>query len=325
MILVALVVGFGLSYYALTDGRLLGALKVGPWAAWPAVGSPAPDPLLRGPILPAPGRCSWGKARALPSPPPATATGRALDRSCRYRIDGTTPVASFWTLQAVAPDGSNVARPDGPQFLESRHIARANDGSLVLYVSHALAPDNWLEIGGNGAFRLVLTLLRSVEPFRFRHCGADAAVDPEGSVWRMRIVVWLLAGVVLGVIIHFAVILSLPALASDTVWSRIARHRRGEQAGGADGGGGRRRQSARARPGPQLCRVPGRPRGRAGRGQRHAPRRLLVARHLQPRRLGDLFDHQPRRHRAEPSTSASSMPTRRIFWPSSRSTSPTGC
>jgi len=37
-------------------------------------------------------------------------------------------------------------------------VARANDGSLLLYVSKTLAPDNWLEITGDGPFQLVLTL-----------------------------------------------------------------------------------------------------------------------------------------------------------------------
>ena len=38
----------------------------------------------------------------------------------------------------------------------------------------------------------------------------------------MRTLLWLVGGLVLGVIIHIAVVLSLPALASNTVWSRIA-------------------------------------------------------------------------------------------------------
>ena len=37
----------------------------------------------------------------------------------------------------------------------------------------------------------------------------------------MRTALWLVAGVVLGLIIHITVILALPALASQTVWSRI--------------------------------------------------------------------------------------------------------
>ena len=38
----------------------------------------------------------------------------------------------------------------------------------------------------------------------------------------MRTVAWLLGGILLGVIIHIAVILGLPAVATNTVWSRVA-------------------------------------------------------------------------------------------------------
>jgi uncharacterized membrane protein len=38
----------------------------------------------------------------------------------------------------------------------------------------------------------------------------------------MRLLVWLVAGVLLGIAIHITVILTLPALATDTLWSRVA-------------------------------------------------------------------------------------------------------
>ena len=38
MLLIALTVGFGLSWYALTDGRIFGAVEIGPWSAWRNVG-----------------------------------------------------------------------------------------------------------------------------------------------------------------------------------------------------------------------------------------------------------------------------------------------
>jgi len=47
MLVVALAIGFGLSWYALSDGRLFGAAQIGPWIAWPRAGSPAPDPYTR--------------------------------------------------------------------------------------------------------------------------------------------------------------------------------------------------------------------------------------------------------------------------------------
>lgn len=157
MIVVALVVGFGLSYYALTDGRLLGAIKAGPWASWPSVGSPSPDPYTRA-YLSRTGALQLGQSEGVTFLATADSSGQPLDRACRYRIAGTTPVASFWTLVALGTDGRNIARPDGQMALRSGDIARAVDGSLTIFVSRTLAPDNWLEITGDGKFQLVLTL-----------------------------------------------------------------------------------------------------------------------------------------------------------------------
>src|SRR4051812_26524999 len=47
MLAVALALGFALSYYSLTDGRLVGAAQFGPWSAWPRAGSPTPDPYTK--------------------------------------------------------------------------------------------------------------------------------------------------------------------------------------------------------------------------------------------------------------------------------------
>lgn len=157
MLAVALVVGFGLSYYALGDGRLFGALRIGPWVAWPAIGATSPDPYTRA-YLARSGVLPLGQGEGVTFTASTDSQGRPLDRACRYRIIGTTPAAAFWTLEAVSTDGRNIA-PKGMQMaLESRHVDRANDGSLQLYVSRTLAPYNWLEIAGSGRFRLVLTL-----------------------------------------------------------------------------------------------------------------------------------------------------------------------
>lgn len=156
MIVVALSVGFGLSWFALTDGRLFGALQVGPWAAWPQAGTAVPDPYTRA-HLSRTGALQLGQSEGLQFIATTDSDGRPLLRRCRYRIDGTTPVATFWTLVALDPDGINIARPDSPPASNGTRIARANDGSVVLYVSRSLAPRNWLEITGDGPFSLALT------------------------------------------------------------------------------------------------------------------------------------------------------------------------
>ena len=157
MLVVALVIGFGVSWYALTDGRLFGAVQIGPWLAWTRAGSPAPDPYTRA-YLARNGVLQLGLGEGMQFIATTDSDGQPLSRACRYRIDGNTPTATFWTLVPTAPDGAMIARADGPPGFQSARIARANDGSAQLYVSKSLAPLNWLEITGDGPFQLLLTL-----------------------------------------------------------------------------------------------------------------------------------------------------------------------
>ena len=174
MLAVALALGFALSYYSLTDGRLVGAAQFGPWSAWPRAGSPTPDPYTKA-YLARTGALQLGQAEGVQLVATADSDGNPLDRNCRYRIDGRTPTSSFWTLVPTTPDGATIARPDGPPGFESSRIARAADGSVQLYVSKSLSPLNWLELSGNGPFWLVLTLYDTT---LFTGAGAGDAVLP---------------------------------------------------------------------------------------------------------------------------------------------------
>ena len=158
MIGVALCFGFGLSWYALTDGKFFGTIDIGPWTAWRDVGNPAPDPYTRAFIARSAG-LQLGTSEGLQFIATTDSDSRKLDRTCSYRIDGTTPVARFWTLTAVEPQsGALITRDDAPADVESDRLARAEDGSIELHVGKRLSPRNWLEITGDGPFSLVLTL-----------------------------------------------------------------------------------------------------------------------------------------------------------------------
>jgi hypothetical protein len=157
LLAIALGTGFGLSWYALTDGRLFGAYQSGPWTAWLRAGTPDPDPYARA-FLARNGALQLGIGEGIQLVATTDSDGQQLSRSCRYRLEGTTPTAAFWTLVPTAADGSPITRTDGRPGFSSRSLARANDGSVHLYVSRGLAPFNWLEIVGDGSFSLVLTL-----------------------------------------------------------------------------------------------------------------------------------------------------------------------
>lgn len=156
-IAVALALGFGLSYYALTDGRFFGGVQIGPWNAWPDVGSPAPNPYTRALITRESG-FQLGRSEGLQFVATTDSDGLVLDLACSYRIEGRVPVSSFWTLYAVDEDGYNLAAPGTDLAIRSSEIVRTSSGNIRLHVGTRLRPSNWLELAGYGPFRLVMTL-----------------------------------------------------------------------------------------------------------------------------------------------------------------------
>lgn len=154
---IALGLGFGLSYYALTDGRLVGARQVGPWLAWPETGGPHPDPYTRA-YLARQGILPLGSSEGLQLVAETDSDGQALERSCTYIIDGKTPTATMWTLAAIDDEGRNIAATEALPYLDSMHLSRASDGSAEIAIGPDLAPGDWLEIGGTGHYWLVLSL-----------------------------------------------------------------------------------------------------------------------------------------------------------------------
>lgn len=154
---VAISVGFGASYYALTDGRLFAAVRVGPWAAWPDVGQPLPNPYTRA-FLARSGQMQLGYAEGIRFTAYSDDAGDPLSADCTYRVSGYVPGASFWTLEAADLEGRNIAASPDLMVLHSERIARTGDGAMNLSIGPRLAPGNWLPIAGTGEFSLNLTL-----------------------------------------------------------------------------------------------------------------------------------------------------------------------
>ena len=172
MIGVALGTGFGLSYYALTDGRLFGAVQVGPWLAWPDIGLAEPNPYTRS-LLAREAQLQLGQAEGLRFVASTDSADRPLTRACSYRLAGMTPLATAWTLVALDAEGRNVAAPDSAQAMRSTGLARGNDGAIDIAVGTRLASGNWLELTGTGPFSLVLTLYDTAA---FSGFSSDAAM-----------------------------------------------------------------------------------------------------------------------------------------------------
>lgn len=155
--LIALGIGLGLSFYALTDGRLVGARQIGPWLAWPETGSPRPDPYTRA-YLARQGILPLGSTEGLQLIAETDSDGQLLDRACTYVLDGKTPTSTMWTLIAIDESGRNIAASNDLPYLDSLHLSRAADGSAMISIGPDLAPGDWLEIAGTGPYAIALTL-----------------------------------------------------------------------------------------------------------------------------------------------------------------------
>lgn len=157
MILIALIVGFGLTYLALVDGRFVGAYHLTPWTAWPQAGTPDPDPytkafVARNNALP------LGSSEGIEFIATRDSSGQLLQRNCSYRLSGNMPVASFWTLRAAAVDGAGITPPGAVQNIQSNRLTRKDNGEPAIFIGPKLSAENWLEIEGEGAFDVILTL-----------------------------------------------------------------------------------------------------------------------------------------------------------------------
>ncbi len=175
LIVVALGVGFGLSYYALTDGRLFGAAEIGPWTAWPDVGAPDPNPYTRG-HLAREAALQLGRAEGLQFVAHTDSAGLSLDLACAYRLDGHVPISSFWTLSAVDDDWVSLAAPGTNPSLRSSDLVRADDGAMHINIGTRLATGNWYELTGAGSFHLVINLYDTTA---FSGFGGDDTTMPS--------------------------------------------------------------------------------------------------------------------------------------------------
>src|SRR5262245_46958425 len=101
LVLVTAVAGGAASvWYALGSQEGIGAVTLGPWTAFPALGTPEADPYSKARIA-REGVLSLGLTEGLEFVAKRDSDGAQLKRDCTYSIHGTFPAARFWTLYAV--------------------------------------------------------------------------------------------------------------------------------------------------------------------------------------------------------------------------------
>jgi hypothetical protein len=150
--------GAGSVWYALQAREGVGAITVGGWTAYPDIGTPAADPYSKARIA-REGVLALGRAEGLTFVAERDSSGAALRQECAYQIEGSMPVARFWTLYA-ADRSLDAVKAVGRRVpaVHSDAVLRLPDNSVSILAGRHPRPGNWLAVDGSGPMAFVLTL-----------------------------------------------------------------------------------------------------------------------------------------------------------------------
>jgi len=156
-LLLALGLGLGSTYWVLQQEPPFGSLRVGPWKAWPALGSPNADPYMRA-LLAQRGDVPLALGEGLGFIAASDSEGRPLDAACTYRVGSVVPTARLWTFSVYDQDGHLPKTDLGRSSFTSAEILRDAQDHFTIALSKSLQDGNWLQLPGSGKFTIVLRL-----------------------------------------------------------------------------------------------------------------------------------------------------------------------
>lgn len=156
MLAVSLGGGGASVWYALKANEGIGAVTIGQWTAYPALGTADADPYSKARVA-RDGILALGRAEGLSFSATRDAGGEALSRDCTYNIEGPVPPARFWTLYAADPSGALVRGAPRPSTMHSYQLVRLSDAAIDIIAGAHASPGNWLALSGSGPMTFVMT------------------------------------------------------------------------------------------------------------------------------------------------------------------------
>ena len=156
-LLLALGLGLGSAYWAMNGNPPFGSLRLGPWQAWPSLGSPEADPYMRA-IIARRGDVPLATGEGLGFTATVDSEGRALDAGCSYSIGSVAPSARLWTLTLYDRDGRLPVTELGRRSLTSAEVVRDTQDRFTIALSRNVQPGNWLQLPASGTFSVALRL-----------------------------------------------------------------------------------------------------------------------------------------------------------------------
>ena len=169
----ALALGLLSTQMTLRNGGPFDIVEVGPWRIATRAGAVDADPYTRA-GLEQRGEIPLALGEGLQLIAHDDDSGRPLDPRCVYSISPHAPPARYWSLELVDLQGFPIENPADRYVLRSSEMLRDPNGGFVVWASAAAHAGNWLPIGANRPFALVMRLYNSP-------ISATAGVDPASA------------------------------------------------------------------------------------------------------------------------------------------------
>jgi hypothetical protein len=169
---VALLLGLGSAYWAVSRDYPFGQVRAGPWEAVPRVGSREADPYARA-VIARSAEIPLAIGEGLTLTATADDAGRSLDARCAYRVGSATPQTRYWTLTLYDSEGNPVSSELQRSGFTSAELVRGADGRFSIAISREPMPGNWLRTPEQGRLSLALRLYDTPV------AAGTAALDPR--------------------------------------------------------------------------------------------------------------------------------------------------
>ena len=220
-LIIATAVGLGATWMTATHGTDVGTLTIGAWTARPKTGTADVDPYSRATIARS-GELPVGTGDGVAFTATTDDRKRPLDGRCDVIVSGVTPAARFWTLTLYDEKGHLVAEFAAALRLHQpgnhpRRRRRVRDPGGIAVARRKLA-----------AYRRHRALCADAPALRYAGRRRDAdparcadALDCDGGLPVIRLLFTIIAGVLLGGIVHLVSVLALPRIATQDAYSRL--------------------------------------------------------------------------------------------------------
>jgi hypothetical protein len=161
VVILGTLLGLGLTFLSLERGFGFGAVRAGPWIAWPKAGSPDIDPYARA-LVARSGSIPLGTGEGIMFTARTDSDGTPLSPRCDYVLVGPMPPARYWTVSVFSPDGSLIENDAKRYGYNSAEILRAEDQPAQIILAPTVRPGNWLPVPASSSYIISLRLYDSV-------------------------------------------------------------------------------------------------------------------------------------------------------------------